>query len=125
MFYNRLSLGELPMKKLLTILFSLNVLLANSPAAGNSQTPKPIKPFKLSYYDFRESIYADTDMTGQVIVEFIINKKGMVIKPNIVDTFNITFNDVILDKVRQMRFTPPIQNGEAISVRYKLPITFK
>ena len=64
-------------------------------------------------------------MTGQVIVEFIINKEGMVIKPNIVDTFNITFNDVILDKVRQMRFTPPIQNGEAISVRYKLPITFK
>ena len=60
-----------------------------------------------------------------MIVQFIIDKRGEVIKPEIVDSFNIVFNDVILDKVRQMKFTPPLQNGEPVEVRYKLPIAFR
>ena len=102
------------MKQLLTILFSMNVLLAESPLV-EAKLPQPIKPFNLSY----------SDLVGKVIVQFIIDKRGEVIKPEIVDSFNIVFNDVILDKVRQMKFTPPLQNGEPVEVRYKLPIAFR
>ena len=64
-------------------------------------------------------------MTGNVMVEFIIDKDGTVVEPVIIDTFNVSFNEVILDKVRRMRFSPPIQNGIPVRVRYKLPITFR
>lgn len=112
------------MKQLLTILFSVNVLLAESPLVGTT-LPEPIKPFNLSYSDLHSEIENDTDLVGKIIVQFIIDKEGQVIEPEIVDSFNIVFNDVILDKVRQMKFTPPLQNGEPVEVRYKLPIAFR
>jgi len=112
------------MKKLLTILFIVNVLLAKSPyVLKESHPPRPIKTFDLSYQELNLITY--TNQIGNVIVEFVISKDGKVVQPEIVDTFNITFNDVILDKVRQMKFTPPIQNGEPVEVRYKLPIAFR
>ena len=112
------------MKKLLTILFIVNVLLAKSPyVLKESHPPRPIKAFDLSYQELNLITY--TNQIGNVIVEFVISKDGKVVQPEIVDTFNITFNDVILDKVRQMKFTPPIQNGEPVEVRYKLPIAFR
>jgi len=112
------------MKKLLTILFIVNVLLAESPyVLKESHPPRPIKTFDLSYQELNLITY--TNQIGNVIVEFVISKDGKVVQPEIVDTFNITFNDVILDKVRQMKFTPPLQNGEPVEVRYKLPIAFR
>jgi len=112
------------MKQLLAILFSMNVLLAESPyVLKQSHPPKAIKSFNLSYQELNLITY--TNQIGNVIVEFVISKDGKVVQPEIVDTFNITFNAVILDKVRQMKFTPPLQNGEPVEVRYKLPIVFK
>tara|TARA_B100000497_G_scaffold70930_1_gene79727 strand:+ start:206 stop:544 length:339 start_codon:yes stop_codon:yes gene_type:complete len=112
------------MKQLLAILFSMNVLLAESPyVLKESHPPKAIKSFNLSYQELNLITY--TNQIGNVIVEFVISKEGKVVQPEIVDTFNITFNAVILDKVRQMKFTPPLQNGEPVEVRYKLPIAFK
>ena len=112
------------MKQLLTILFSMNVLLAESPyVLKESHPPKAIKSFNLSYQELNLITY--TNQIGNVIVEFVISKEGKVVQPEIVDTFNITFNAVILDKVRQMKFTPPLQNGEPVEVRYKLPIAFR
>lgn len=112
------------MKQLLAILFSMNVLLAELPfVLKQSHPPKAIKSFNLSYQELNLITY--TNQIGNVIVEFVISKEGKVVQPEIVDTFNITFNAVILDKVRQMKFTPPLQNGEPVEVRYKLPIAFK
>ena len=112
------------MQKLLTILFIVHVLLAESPyVLKESHPPRPIKAFDISYQELNLMTY--TNQIGNVIVEFVISKDGKVVQPEIVDTFNITFNDVILDKVRQMKFTPPIQNGEPVEVRYKLPIAFR
>ena len=85
---------------------------------------KPIKPFKLTYNDVRDKLNSDR-VNGQIIVEFVIDESGDVIEPNIIDTFNLTLNDVILDKVRQMEFSPPIMNGHPVKVRYKLPILFR
>ena len=60
-----------------------------------------------------------------MIVGFVIDETGKVVEPEIIDTFNLVLNDVIIDKVKQMKFSPPLQNGRPVRVRYKLPITFK
>ena len=106
-------------------LMLVGVLASQDLPSGESHQPKIKKPFELNYYDVRQNIYEETNMTGNVMVQFIIDKDGTVIEPEIVDTFNVSFNEVILDKVRQMRFSPPIQNGIPVRVKYKLPITFK
>ena len=112
------------MKRLFCLML-VGVLASQDSLSGESHQPKIKKPFELNYYDIRQNIYKETNMTGNVMVQFIIDKDGTVVEPEIVDTFNISFNEVILDKVRQMKFSPPIQNGVPVRVRYKLPITFK
>ncbi len=112
------------MKRLFCLML-MGVLASQDSLSGESQKPVVKKPFQLNYYDIRQNIYEETNMTGNVMVEFIIDKDGTVVEPEIVDTFNVSFNEVILDKVRQMKFTPPIQNGIPVRVRYKLPITFR
>ena len=112
------------MKRLFCLML-VGVLASQDSLTGESHQPKIKKPFELNYYDIRQNIYEETNMTGNVMVQFIIDKDGTVVEPEIVDTFNISFNEVILDKVRQMRFSPPIQNGVPVRVRYKLPITFR
>ena len=100
------------------------MLMGLMTAQDKSHLPKPIKPFKLTYNDVRDKLNSDS-VNGQIIVEFVIDESGDVIEPNIIDTFNLTLNDVSLDKVRQMEFSPPIMNGHPVKVRYKLPILFK
>ena len=112
------------MKRLFCLML-VGVLASQDSLTGESHQPKIKKPFELNYYDIRQNIYEETNMTGNVMVQFIIDKDGTVVEPEIVDTFNVSFNEVILDKVRQMRFSPPIQNGIPVRVRYKLPIKFK
>ena len=112
------------MKRLFCLML-MGVLASQDSLSGESHQPKIKKPFELNYYDIRQNIYEETNMTGNVMVEFIIDKDGTVVEPEIVDTFNVSFNEVILDKVRQMKFSPPIQNGIPVRVRYKLPIKFK
>ena len=58
-------------------------------------------------------------------VEFDIDEKGNVINPIIIDTFNVSLNDVVLDKVRQSKYYPATQNGVPVKVKYSLPIKFK
>ena len=36
-----------------------------------------------------------------------------------------TLNEVVLDKVRQTKYEPALQNGRAVRVKYQLPILFK
>ena len=90
-----------------------------------SHQPKVIKPFELTYYDIRESIYNKSKAHGKISTEFEIDEKGNVINPIIVDTFDISLNDVILDKVRRTKYHPATQNGIAVKVKYKLPIKFQ
>ena len=115
------------MKRLFCLIL-MGVLASQNSLSGESQLPQVKKPLNLSYNDFDE--YPGLESTiynfgGDVIVGFIIDEHGKVIQPEIIDTFNLVLNDVIIDKVKQMKFSPPLQNGRPVRVRYKLPITFK
>ena len=105
----------------------ISTILMGSLMAQNSyeiQQPKPTIPFELRYEEVSE--YLDTTyLPGRIEVEFVINKEGKVTSPEIIDSFNVRLNDVVLDKVRQTQYTPAIQDGKPIQVRYKLPILFR
>ena len=106
-----------------TMLMLSVVLCADKPYQDTIVTslPKPIIPFELSYYDIRKEIHG----MQRIEVEFIIDTSGSVINPIIRDTFDISLNSVVLDKVRQTKYTPALQNGKPVAIRYTLPIIFK
>ena len=106
-------------------LLLMGVLASQNSLLGESQLPQVKKPFNLSYNDFDSKVRQQHELIGDVIVRFIIDENGKVIQPEIIDTFNLVLNDVIIDKVKQMKFSPPLQNGRPVRVRYKLPIVFK
>ena len=115
------------MKRLFCLIL-MGLLASQNTLNGDSQLPQIKEPLNLSYNDFDRypglisTIY---NIGGDVIVGFIIDETGKVTEPEIIDTFNLVLNDVIIDKVKQMKFSPPLQNGRPVRVRYKLPIVFK
>ena len=108
--------------KVLACLMLMGSLVAQDLHQSKNQFPKPIKPFTLEYSDLPPNT---SNIKGSVLVQFDIDENGDVIKPLIVDTFNMAFNDVILNKVKQTKYEPALQNGEPVEVNYRLPILFK
>ena len=105
------------MGKLLRCLLVLSIAISQD----NSQLPKEVVPFEL----YAHELPIIHDVVGKVLVTFIIDEEGNVSQAEIVDTFNVYLNDVVLDKVRQTKYQPAIQNGRAVKVKYQLPIVFK
>ena len=105
------------MGKLLSCLLVLGVIMAQD----NSQLPKEVVPFEL----YTHELPIIHNVVGKVLVSFTIDEEGNVNQAEIMDSFNVYLNDVVLDKVRQTKYQPAIQNGRAVSVKYQLPIVFK
>jgi TonB family protein len=105
------------MGKLLKCLLLLGTLVAN-----DNSLPKEIVPFELYAHELPiiHNVYE-----GKVLVSFIIDEEGNVSQAEILDSFNVKLNDVVLDKVKQTKYKPALQNGRAVSVKYQLPIVFR
>ena len=105
------------MGKLLKCLLLFGILVAN-----DNSLPKEIVPFELYAHELPiiHNVYE-----GKVLVSFIIDEEGNVSKAKIIDSFNVRLNDVVLDKVKQTKYKPALQNGRAVSVKYQLPIVFR
>ena len=105
------------MGKLLKCLLLLGTLVAN-----DNSLPKEIVPFELYAHELPiiHNVYE-----GKVLVSFIIDEEGNVSKAKIIESFNVRLNDVVLDKVKQTKYKPALQNGRAVSVKYQLPIVFR
>ena len=101
----------------------INLLLIGSMVANdNSHPPKQIVPFEL--YAHELPIIHDV-YEGKMLVSFVIDEEGNVNSVEIVDSFNVELNDLVLNKVKQTKYQPAIQNGRPVRVRYQLPILFK
>jgi len=105
------------MGKLLSCLLLLGTLVAE-----DNRLPQEIVPFELYAHELPiiHNVYE-----GRVLVSFIIDEEGNVSKAEILDSFNVALNEVVLDKVRQTKYKPAVQNGRAVRVKYQLPIVFK
>jgi TonB family protein len=58
-------------------------------------------------------------------VGFLIDDKGRVVKPRIVQSSNESFNDMALRCVRNWEFEPGTKGGKPVSVRVVVPLRFK
>ena len=114
--------GEQQMKRLICLIL-MGVLTAQNSSFGESQLPKMTSPFEIDYLDLP---YPDTSKyKGKVLVKFVVDERGKVINPEIIDTFDIELNDAIIDRVMAIKFNPAKQNGRPVRVQYNLPILFK
>jgi TonB family protein len=62
---------------------------------------------------------------GRVFVQFIVDTHGSVIEANVVRGIGGGCDEEALRVVRQARFQPGRQRGEAVMVKMSIPITFK
>jgi TonB family protein len=63
---------------------------------------------------------------GRVIVELLINIEGRVDKVTILQGADPSFNQVVLDKLKDARFRPALDKmGEPMNCRVRLPVAFK
>tara|TARA_B100001287_G_scaffold193746_1_gene163832 strand:+ start:1023 stop:1361 length:339 start_codon:yes stop_codon:yes gene_type:complete len=90
--------------------------------ARKSQEPIPVKDFRLEYHDIPDGV---TNLIGKVVAVFEIDEHGNVLDPYVQDTFNIKLNHIIVNKLKQTKYQPAIQNGRPVRVRMTLPIVFK
>ena len=69
---------------------------------------------------------AEANIEGRVVLQFIVDKTGKVRDVEVVRSVNEELDAEAVRVVESMPdFTPGRQNGEAVSVWYTLPISFK
>ncbi|MBN1404145.1 MAG: TonB family protein [Opitutales bacterium] len=64
-------------------------------------------------------------MKASVQVGFIIDEKGRVVKPRIVQSSNDSFNEISLRCIRSWEFEPGKKGGEPVKVRVVVPLRYK
>jgi len=104
------------MKRLMCLLL-IGLTFANN---VNSHPPIPKTPFELYSHELPY-----TPKKGKIVVSFTIDEKGKVEEPTILNTFDHYLNRVVIDKIRQTKYKPALQNGRPVRVRYQLPIIFR
>jgi protein TonB len=62
---------------------------------------------------------------GRVILQFVIDRNGNVNNPVVVRGIGGGCDEEALRAIRTSKFTPGLQRGRPVSVRYSLPVTFK
>ena len=62
---------------------------------------------------------------GRVYIEFVVDKHGNVLNPKVVRGIGGGCDTEALKVVSKARFTPGMQRGRPVNVRYSLPIVFK
>ena len=66
-----------------------------------------------------------TNQSGKVIVSFVVDKDGNIIEPTIRKSVCEPLDKEALRVIKEMpKWTPGKQNGEAVDVRYTIPISF-
>ena len=62
---------------------------------------------------------------GRVIVQFVVSETGVPSDIEVLRSVSPGLDRAAVDAVRQARFTPGIQNGVPVRVRFTLPVTFQ
>ena len=62
---------------------------------------------------------------GKVYVEFVVDEKGNVVDPKVIRGIGGGCDQAALNAVKQAKFTPGMQHGKPVKVRYSVPIVFK
>jgi protein TonB len=62
---------------------------------------------------------------GRVVVQFIIDEQGNVVDPQVVRSLGGGTDEAAIEAIKQVRFTPGMQRGRPVKVRYTIPVQFR
>ena len=62
---------------------------------------------------------------GRVTVQFVVDERGNVVDPVVVQSPNDLLSEAALEAVRKAKFTPGQQRGRPVKVRFAVPVTFR
>lgn len=66
------------------------------------------------------------NITGKVVIQFIVNRKGKITNPTIAESVSPDLGNEALHVVQGMPdWKPGIQDGEPVNVQYNLPVQFQ
>lgn len=63
-------------------------------------------------------------LSGEVLVEFVVNEEGRVLSPRVVRSSDPVFDAATLRAVERWRFEPGRKNGKPVSFRMTAPVVF-
>lgn len=61
---------------------------------------------------------------GEVLVEFVVNERGEVIKVSIIKSSDPIFEEATRDAVYRWRFAPGLKNGKPVTFKMRVPVAF-
>ena len=91
-------------------------------SSSMSDLENPPKPVKQSQPNIPPELHG---LKASVQIGFLIDEKGRVVKPRIVQSSNDSFNELSLRCVRGWEFTPGQKGGAPVMVRVVVPLRFK
>ena len=85
----------------------------------------PLKVVEQEYPAYPDKAKKE-QLEDQVVVQYIIGKKGQVIDVQIIDhAKHSMFDDATVEAIRKWRFRPMIQDGKAVEVVHELAVNFE
>ncbi len=68
----------------------------------------------------------DRGVQGTCVIEFVVNKDGSVVDPVVIRKLDPDLDNNALDVVKKMpKWTPGLQRGKPVRVKYRLPVAFR
>lgn len=62
---------------------------------------------------------------GTVVVQFVVDETGAVMEPKVLKGLGAGLDELAVEAVKKVRFTPGRQRGKSVSVRMSVPIVFR
>jgi len=68
---------------------------------------------------------ARVGVSGRVVVQFVVDERGAVVDPVVIQSPSPLLSEAALAAVRESRFTPGQQRGRPVKVRFTVPVFFR
>jgi TonB family protein len=99
----------------------LDRMIAKRIASVQQAAPKPFYGSAPAY----PPVLRKRHPRGDVVLTMRITPRGTVLDPVVESASDPLFGEAALDAVRQCRFLPRVQNGQAVEARISMPFTFE
>ena len=88
---------------------------------GTNSAPVPIRTTNPEYTEEARN----AKIEGAVLVEAVIDEKGVPTEPKVVRTLDKGLDQKALEAVRQWRFKPGLKDGTPVAVTVKIEVNFR
>lgn len=78
-------------------------------------------------YDLLEypEMAAKAGVEGMVAIQFVVNEQGIPVDPVVFKSAGALLDRAAMEAVMQLRFTPGMQRGQPVKVRFTIPVRFR